>query len=117
MTATTIVLAWELGKNLGHISRLLKVAAMVHEHGFQPVLVLPKSSLHAPQFNELPYTRIAAPALPRVTQQTSVRMESFADILLSFGMGDATALSEATHQWMQLLKKYNLQPSCWTMPR
>lgn len=100
----TILLAWELGKNLGHIGRLLKLASMVQEQGYQPVLALPHNSLHAAQFNGLPYIRVAAPALPRIDPQPSVRMESFADILLSFGLGQAAALAEATHQWMQLLK-------------
>lgn len=109
MGKSTILLTWELGRNLGHISRLLKLAAMVQEQGFEPVLALPEASLHAPQFDGLPYPRMAAPAMPRIAPKPSVRMESFADILLSFGMGDAVQLAEATHQWMQLLD--TLQPA------
>lgn len=109
MKKPVILLAWELGKNLGHIGRLLKLAAMLQENGSQPVLALPKHSLNSPQFSRLPYTLIAAPDLPRIAPQPSVRMESFADILLSFGLGESAPLAEATHQWMQLLER--VQPA------
>jgi hypothetical protein len=105
MKKPVILLAWELGKNLGHIGRLLKLASLVCEQGFEPIMVLPEGSLYAPQFRVLPHGRLAAPALPRINTKQPVRMESFADILLCFGVGDAALLLTAVNQWMQLLNR------------
>jgi len=103
-----ILLAWEQGRNLGHISRLLAIARLIESQGSEPVFALPPEFMNAPQFSSLPqaqpYTRFASPMMWQATPATPSRIDSFADILLSFGFADANALSRAVRAWVQLFE-------------
>jgi hypothetical protein len=112
-SAPRILLAWEQGRNLGHIGRLLAIARAVDAAGGQVVLALPPAHMNAPALQNPRWQRIAAPQL--LSTQASpateaalalanARADSFADILLSLGLADATALTHATRQWLQLLQ-------------
>ena len=68
----------------------------------QSVLALPQAFLKAPQLNDLPYARYAAPMMRRNSPSVALRIDSFADILLSFGFSDADVLGRAVRDWMKL---------------
>ena len=62
-TGPRILLAWEHGRNLGHISRLLAVARLVEARGGEPVWAVPAAFMQAPQLNGVPHPRLAAPRM------------------------------------------------------
>ena len=99
-----ILLAWEHGHNLGHISRLLAAASLIEAQGSEPVFALPPAFMQAPQFNGLPYARFASPIVRQPIAKPASRIDSFADILMSFGFGDARALGQAVCAWAQLFE-------------
>ena len=99
-----ILLAWEHGHNLGHISRLLAIASLVEAQGSEPVFALPTAFMQAPQLSALPYARLASPLVQQSLAKPPSRIDSFADILMSFGFGDALALGQAVCAWAQLFE-------------
>ncbi len=99
-----ILLVWEHGHNLGHISRLLAAASLIEAHGSEPVFALPPAFMQAPQFSGLPYARFASPVVRQPIAKPASRIDSFADILMSFGFGDARALGQAVCAWAQLFE-------------
>lgn len=103
-TGQRILLAWEHGRNLGHISRLLAIARLVNAHGSEPVFALPPAFMQAPQFNGLPHARFIAPMMRQGTPAQPSRIDSFADILLSFGFADVAVLGQAVRAWVQLFE-------------
>lgn len=103
-TGQRILLAWEHGRNLGHISRLLAVARLIEAQGGEPVWVLPPAFMQAAQFSNLPHARFAAPLMRQAAPAQPLRIDSFADILLSFGFGDAAVLGRAVRAWAQLFE-------------
>lgn len=97
-----ILLAWEHGRNLGHLSRLLAIARLVDAQGAQPIWAVPSAFMQAPQLNGLSHERHAAPMMGRHSPAPSPRIESFADILLSFGFAEVDVLGRAVRGWVQL---------------
>lgn len=99
-----ILLAWEHGRNLGHITRLLTVAKLIEEQGCEPVWALPPDFMHAAQFSSLSHVRFAAPMMRQTAPTPPSRIDSFADILLSFGFADVAILGRAVRAWVQLFE-------------
>lgn len=99
-----ILLAWEHGHNLGHISRLLAAASLIKAQGGEPVFALPPAFIQAPQFGSLPYARFASPIVRQPIAKPASRIDSFADILISVGFADALALGQALSAWAQLFE-------------
>jgi hypothetical protein len=65
MHKARVLLAWEYGRNLGHLSCLHAVAAWTDGAGFEPIWVLPAA--HRDQLilaNDVPAS-LVAPVLPR----------------------------------------------------
>jgi hypothetical protein len=109
-TGPRILLAWEHGRNLGHLSRLSAIARRVEKQGAQPVWAVPPAFMHAPQLTGLPHPRHAAPTMRPNAPPSSQRVDSFADILLSFGFADAQALGRAVRAWLKLFE--TVQADC-----
>jgi UDP:flavonoid glycosyltransferase YjiC (YdhE family) len=99
-----ILLAWEHGRNLGHLSRLSAIARRVEAQGAQPVWAVPPAFLQAPQLKSLPHPRHAAPMMRPDTPLPSQRIDSYADILLSFGFADTQVLGRAVRAWLKLFE-------------
>ena len=102
--APRVLLAWEHGRNLGHISRLLAVAQLVEEQGGEPVWAVPPAYMQAPQLRGVPHARHAAPVMRQAAPAARQRIDSFAYILLSFGFGDVAVLGEAVRARVQLFE-------------
>lgn len=105
-----ILLAWEHGRNFGRLSRLLALARMVEQQGGEPVWVVPKSQMDAPELSRLPHRRFVAPVLPQQKFAPDYRADSFADVLWSVGFDNPDALLTAVRAWVSLIEA--VQPQC-----
>jgi UDP:flavonoid glycosyltransferase YjiC (YdhE family) len=100
-----ILLAWELGSNLGHLSRLLPVAQKLKERGHE-VLVAGRDLMLA--------TEILAPAGIRFIQSPTVgggreaspQPQSYADILLLNGWESPPRLWGVVQAWGNLFRLF-----------
>jgi len=108
--ARKIVLAWEHGRNLGHISRLLAISKSVESLGCVPIWVIPPAYFQVEAVREAGCEVHAAPAMKSVVAGERGRTESFADILLSMGFGDSAGLGHWVQDWIALFEK--LKPDC-----
>ena len=99
-----VLLAWEQGRNLGHLSRLSAVASALEQRGCSVHWVLPQSHLRHAQLEKFRHLRTAAPAAP-ASVGASGRPDSFADILLSLGFGSPGLLFNLVQQWFEIFRK------------
>lgn len=111
MSRRRVLLAWEQGRNLGHLVRLAEMDALIKERHRESIWVVPFARLAHP------FTEAAggsplhpAPVLqPRKTLAVAgapafVRANSFADILLELGFADPRAVAVAVSQWLKLFE-------------
>lgn len=101
-----ILLTWELGLNLGHLTRLLPVAQQLKADG-HTVLVATRDIQAAAVVLApagIPFTQ--APFLPKGIALAH-RPGSYADILLSQGWSDRQVLYGLTHAWLNLFRLFN----------
>jgi UDP:flavonoid glycosyltransferase YjiC (YdhE family) len=96
-----ILCAWEFGRDLGHIRRLLPVARELRAMGHHVAFALRDSRyLHmalAEGFDAFPAPLLRAPERPSPTPV------NFSDILLNLGFDDRPALAGALRAWSSLL--------------
>ncbi len=92
-----VLLGWELGGGQGHIQRLAALARTLESHGVEPVFALKSYNIKGMSF---PWQIVFAPRLP-----FSGRSESytFADILQTFGFGNANLLRSHLQAWQSIL--------------
>lgn len=100
-----VLLAWEQGRNLGHLSRLSFVAKSVQQAGADPVWVVPPHYLNDPQISNLHHQRISVPSPRYNNPDPGARTDSFADVLLSQGFGDFQHLLTGVEAWLRLLSE------------
>jgi len=87
-----VLLAWELGANLGHIDRLLVLAGALRERGHALSFVLRDLSRVQPRLVTQGYTVGQAPVwLPRLANPP--RLGNYSAVLASAGWLDATGLA------------------------
>jgi len=94
-----VLLGWELGGGQGHIQRLVTLARMLKSHGVEPIFALKSYKLKG---TSLPGQVVFAPRLP-----FSGRAESytFADILETFGFGNAELLRSHLQAWQAVISE------------
>jgi len=92
-----VLFGWELGGGQGHIQRLVALAQTLEPHGVEPVFALKSYNIKGMSF---PWQIVFPPHLP-----FSGRSESytFADILETFGFGNANLLRSHLHAWQSVL--------------
>lgn len=98
-----ILLAWELGANLGHLAQLNWLARGLREHGHEVVFALRDlagaETMLAPQLGR----RLPAPiALRQPTNAVRTQL-SYASLLHNTGWGDAAGLAARLRAWRELL--------------
>jgi len=101
-----ILLTWELGLNLGHLTRLLPLAQHLKAQG-HTVLVATRDIQAASRV--LGPARIAFMQAPHLAQGIPLahRPSGYADILLSQGWSSPAVLHALTHAWLNLFRLYN----------
>ena len=103
---TRILLAWELGSNLGHLSRLLSLGLRLKERGHE-VLVAARDVGLA--------TQVLAPSGIRFVQSPAISARlrdgeppaSFADLLLAQGWASPTVLWGLVQAWGNVLRLFS----------
>ena len=99
-----VLIAWEHGRNLGHVSRLLALAEEIRAQGAEAVWALPATQRHARALvRAAGFEVLPCPALPANAARTDFTPLSFADILLSFGFGDSDALATQVKAWLDVM--------------
>jgi UDP:flavonoid glycosyltransferase YjiC (YdhE family) len=101
-----VLLTWELGLNLGHLTRLLPIAQRLQADG-HTVLVATRDIQAAARVlapERIPF--VQAPHLPQGIPLAH-RAAGYADILLSQGWSDGATLHALTHAWLNLFRLYN----------
>ncbi len=105
--SSVVLLAWEHGRNLGHIGRLLATAQGIEQQGLRPVWAVPQAFINAPEICNLNHNRIPAPSVRLHEEKVAGPIHSFADILISFGFTDVESLTQTVKAWMQLIERIN----------
>lgn len=101
----TIVFAWELGNNLGHIARDLPVALALRARGHEVCF----ASRNLRQANEVlaPLGFICIPAPRLMLQRLPFTPSSYAEILLANGYGNVSAVNLLITAWQGLMQDRN----------
>ena len=102
-------MAWEHGRNLGHVSRLTAVAGWLQQAGADIVWALPPGWADAEPFRSGPHRRVPAPRIVPSLAGPATAAQSFADVLASFGFLDAAALQAAVRRWMDLFDQQAIE--------
>lgn len=105
MRSTRILLAWEHGRNLGHLSRLGAIAGLLAQSGSEIAWAVPPAYLDATKLcGKAQWCGASprAPALPAPADRTPAR--SFADVLAAYGFTDEEKLRRTVESWLQLFK-------------
>ena len=103
-----VLVAWELGRNLGHLSRIRPIARRLKARG-HVVLTAARdlgSAARALAPDGLAFVQApVAPALPQATH-ASARLTGYADLLLHQGWGEASHLVGLTQAWINLIRMF-----------
>jgi UDP:flavonoid glycosyltransferase YjiC (YdhE family) len=105
MTAKTILFAWELGRGLGHVMAMCRMAQRLRRHGFRLVGVW-RDLTGARLFPELFDEMIVAP--PWSLQPDTRAIASSAtlnDVLTSAGLGDPDTIRRLLMAWNAVLNR------------
>ncbi len=99
----TILCAWEIGGDLGHISRLSAIVKTLELEGHRLVLVLKDLSRAYPFFSDTQATLMQAPIwLPKISMQRPIAC--LADTLLCMGYLEADPLDCLLQAWESIIE-------------
>lgn len=87
-----VLLAWEHGRNLGHIGRLLAAAQAIEQQDARPVWAIPQAFMNATELCNLNHARFTVPTVSHFGNKVAMPIHSFTDILISFGFADTENL-------------------------
>jgi UDP:flavonoid glycosyltransferase YjiC (YdhE family) len=97
-----ILLTWESGLNLGHLARLLPVAQRLKDEGHTVLVASRDLQAAATVLSPAGISFVQSPHLPKGIP-LSHRATGYADILLSQGWSDPSALWGLTQGWLNLI--------------
>jgi len=101
----TVLFAWELGANLGHVGPLLRIARELQRAGHRAVFALRDVVGPRALFGNDPVELFQAPVWPRgFLRGRPFRMSSYADLLALEGFADAEGLGAMVDAWDALLR-------------
>jgi hypothetical protein len=105
-----VLLAWELGQNLGHLARLLTVAQVLNDAGAELIWAVPEQALHDPRLAEAPGLKTLAPAAlmrgPKNKAPPSVH--SYADILALAGFTQGHVIHQRVQAWHTVFAQHHI---------
>jgi UDP:flavonoid glycosyltransferase YjiC (YdhE family) len=99
------MLTWELGLNLGHLSRLFPVALTLKRGGHNVIVVTRDIRAADRVFGDIGIKFMQSPGLSR-GPQLHHRTTGFADILRTQGWGNFSTLSALTKEWLALFSQF-----------
>jgi hypothetical protein len=100
-----VLLTWELGLNLGHLTRLLPVAQELRRQGHTVLVASRDIQTAAIVLGPSGIPFIQAPHLPKGIPLEH-RATGYADILMSQGWSDQSALWALTHAWLNIVQLF-----------
>lgn len=95
-----VLLAWELGANLGHLLRLLPIAQVLHARGHAVTLAVPDPVATRERLGPSPWDLLR---IPRPVSGDPTQPACFAQILAMHGFGTDAMLGDAMQAWQRLL--------------
>src|ERR1700719_265388 len=106
-----VLIAWEFGAGLGHLTRLLPVAAALGRQGHRLVLALQdlgaaRATGIADRLAGADFTVQQAPRwpIPKDPALSTVPTHSLADVLKLVGYHDASLLTEMAQSWRRIFE-------------
>lgn len=101
ISPTTILFAWELGQNAGHLTRDLPLARQLAQAGYHCIFAVRDTRIAAEVLGEeFPYVQAPVCTLPKPGWYPV----NHADILYAGGFGDAAALTGLVKAWAMLFR-------------
>jgi UDP:flavonoid glycosyltransferase YjiC (YdhE family) len=100
-----VLLTWELGLNLGHLTRLLPVAQQLKRDGHTVLIAVRDIQAAATVLGQWGIPFVQAPHLPNGIP-LSHRATGYADILLSQGWSDKSALWGLAQGWLNIFQLF-----------
>jgi UDP:flavonoid glycosyltransferase YjiC (YdhE family) len=101
-----VLLTWELGLHLGHLTRLLPMAQQLKADGHTVLVATRDIQAAAAVLGPAAIAFVQAPHLPTGIPLAH-RATGYADILLSQGWSDRSALWGLTQSWLNLFHLFN----------
>lgn len=106
-----IILIWEMGAELGHITRLKELAEKLCQKGHNVTFILNTPSLISalpPHYPTTPFNVIQAPAKwTKKSLKLSRKPANFSEILIANGYHKTQELTDQIQEWQQLLTSLN----------
>lgn len=106
MTTRNYLLTWELGRNLGHLSRLLPLALDLQSRGHNVALAARDIPSAAQVFAGLKIEIVQAPCSPKIFPLQR-QLSSYPDILATQGWHDPSILGSMVQRWVHLFNAYS----------
>ncbi len=107
--STRVLLAWELGQNLGHLARLLAVARVLHQAGAELIWALPEHALQSSSLAQAPGHKTRAPSSGFHLQKSlAPSVHSYADILALAGFTQADVIQRGVQAWHALFAQHRV---------
>lgn len=105
--AQKIMMVWEYGANLGHISRLSLVIRELLQRGCEVSLILKECQTISQFLSESELKQITLLQTPRLTKANTkkIKAHSVIEILLANGFGDENYLSMQIAEWRTILDR------------
>lgn len=100
-----ILLAWELGRNLGHLARLLPLATRLKAHGHSTLVAARNMASAASVLGPEGITFVQSP-LHTGARKGDFQSTSYADLLWSQGWDDRAELWGRLHAWINLYRMF-----------
>jgi hypothetical protein len=100
-----ILLVWELGRHLGHVSRLLSVATRLKARNHSVLAAVRDIPSASTVLGSAEVSFIQCPWQTGVPQ-TATRMTGYADLLLSQGWNDRSALWGTLQAWITIYRLF-----------
>ncbi|WLQ11597.1 glycosyltransferase [Hahella aquimaris] len=104
-----ILLAWEWGEGLGHLSNLLFVAESLRESGCEVVVAVRDKVAASKLIRDPNIKLIQAPAWRRRARSIVHDVSSFSTVLYNFGFTDLACLYDCVSGWKRVLQNYQPQ--------
>jgi UDP:flavonoid glycosyltransferase YjiC (YdhE family) len=106
-----VLLAWELGQNLGHLARLLTVAQTLDAAGAELIWAVPQHALHSVWLASAPGLKTLAPPLwDQQAPKDSLRsVHSYADILALVGFAQPDVIKSRVAAWREVFTQHRIQ--------
>jgi UDP:flavonoid glycosyltransferase YjiC (YdhE family) len=101
-----ILLGWEMGSNLGHLSRLLPLARRLKAHGHSVLVAARDLTLAARMLGPAGIPFIQAPQMNTAARPLA-QPASYADLLRYTGWGGPTQLWGMVQAWVNVLRMFN----------